>query len=136
MEEDLSTRVKMTQLYGMDALQQGRRSSFLDPGRAPGHSADLTPHDCICCSPPGSSVHGILQARILERVAMPSSKRSSPPRDRTHICFVSSLGGWVLYTALSVKPSLNQKLCNREKKGKMLTPFPSAEQKVFRHLHQ
>ena len=26
------------------------------------------------CSPPGSSVHGILQARILERVAMPSSR--------------------------------------------------------------
>ena len=29
----------------------------------------------------GSSVHGLLQARILEWVAMPSSKRSSPPRD-------------------------------------------------------
>ena len=32
-------------------------------------------------SPPGSSVHGILQARILEWVAMPSSKGPSPPRD-------------------------------------------------------
>ena len=31
------------------------------------------------CSPPGSSVHGILQARILEWVAMPSSRRSSHP---------------------------------------------------------
>ena len=30
----------------------------------------------------GSSVHGILQARILEWVAMPSSRGSSPPRDR------------------------------------------------------
>ena len=29
------------------------------------------------CSPPGSSVHGISQARILERVAMPSSRASS-----------------------------------------------------------
>ena len=30
--------------------------------------------DCMDCSPPGSSVHGILQARILEWVAMPSSR--------------------------------------------------------------
>ena len=37
------------------------------------------------CSPPGSSVHGILQARILEWVAMPSSRGSSQPRDRTQV---------------------------------------------------
>ena len=37
------------------------------------------------CDLPGSSVHGILQARILEWVAMPSSKGSSWPRDRTHV---------------------------------------------------
>ena len=35
------------------------------------------------CSPPGSSVHGILQARILQWVAIPFSRGSSPPRDRT-----------------------------------------------------
>ena len=39
--------------------------------------------ECSCnpmdCSPPGSSVHGILQARILEWVAMPSSRGSSQP---------------------------------------------------------
>ena len=35
------------------------------------------------CSPPGSSVHGILQARILEWVAMPFSRGSSWPRDWT-----------------------------------------------------
>ena len=33
-------------------------------------------------APPGSSVHGILQARILEWVAVPSSRGSSQPRDR------------------------------------------------------
>ena len=33
--------------------------------------------DLMDCSPPGSSVHGILQARILEWVAMPSSRGSS-----------------------------------------------------------
>jgi len=37
----------------------------------------------VDCSPPGSSVHGILQARILEWVAMPSSRGSSHPRDQT-----------------------------------------------------
>ena len=34
-------------------------------------------------SPPDSSVHGVLQARILEWVAMPSSRGSSWPKDRT-----------------------------------------------------
>jgi len=40
-------------------------------------SVCLTLCDPMDCSPPGSSVHGILQARILEWVAMPSSRRSS-----------------------------------------------------------
>ena len=39
-----------------------------------------------------SSVHGILQARILEWVAMPSSRGSSQPRDRTHVSL--SLRHW------------------------------------------
>ena len=37
------------------------------------------------CSPPGSSVHGILQARTLEWVAMPSSRGSSWPRNQTRV---------------------------------------------------
>ena len=41
--------------------------------------------DHMDCSPPGSSVHGILQASILEWVAMPFSRGSSWPRDWTHI---------------------------------------------------
>ena len=41
----------------------------------------LTLHDPMDYSPPGSSVHGILQARTLEWVAMPFSRQSSPPRD-------------------------------------------------------
>ena len=36
-------------------------------------------------SPPGSSVHGILQARILEWVAVSSSRGSAQPRDWTHV---------------------------------------------------
>ena len=37
-------------------------------------------------SPPGSFVHGILQARILEWVAVPSSRASSRPGDGTQVC--------------------------------------------------
>ena len=37
------------------------------------------------CSPPGSSFHGILQARILEWVAIPFSGDSSPSRDQTKV---------------------------------------------------
>ena len=43
------------------------------------------------CRPPSFSVHGILQARILEWVAMPSSKVSSQPRDQTHVSCVSCI---------------------------------------------
>ena len=48
-------------------------------------------------SPPGSSVHGILQGRILERVAMPSSRELSRPRDQTHVSCISCIGRWILY---------------------------------------
>ena len=41
--------------------------------------------DPMDCNPPGSSVHGILQAKILERVALPSSRASSQPRDQTRV---------------------------------------------------
>ena len=41
------------------------------------------------CSPPGSSVHGILQARILEWVSMPFSRGSSQPRDWTQVSHIA-----------------------------------------------
>ena len=43
----------------------------------------LTLCNPMVCSPTGSSVHGISQARILEWVAMPFSRVSSQPRDQT-----------------------------------------------------
>ena len=45
------------------------------------HSVMPDSGDPLACSPPGSSAHGILQARILEWVGLPSSRGSSPPRD-------------------------------------------------------
>ena len=49
------------------------------------------------CGQPVSYVHGILQARILEWVAMSSSRASSQPRDLTCISCVSCIGRRVLY---------------------------------------
>jgi len=46
------------------------------------------------CSPPGSSVHGFFQARILEWVAISFSRGFSLLRDRTHI---SCTGRGILY---------------------------------------
>ena len=59
-------------------------------------------------SPPGSCVHGLLQARILEWVAISFSRGSSQPRDRTQ---VSRIGGrrfnlWDTYLSLSGRHKL------------------------------
>ena len=44
------------------------------------------------CKTPGSSVHEILQVRILEWVALPSSRGSSRPRDQIQISYISCTG--------------------------------------------
>ena len=53
--------------------------------------------DSMNCSLPGSSVHGILQARLLEWVAMPSFRGSSGPRDSARVSYVSCIDRWILY---------------------------------------
>ena len=57
----------------------------------------LTLCDLIDCSPPGSSVYGTLQARILEQVAISYSRGSSGPRDQTCVSYISYIGRWILY---------------------------------------
>ena len=54
-------------------------------------SNTLQPMDC---SRPGSSAHGISQARALEWVAIPFSRGSSQPRDQTRS---SCIGRWIFY---------------------------------------
>ena len=49
----------------------------------------LTLYNPMDCSPPGSSLHEILQARILEWVAMPFSKESAQPSDQTQVSYMS-----------------------------------------------
>ena len=75
----------------------------LDPGKTevPAHylvlslcvHAQLCPTlgDAMYCNPPDSSVHGIFQARILECVAISSSKGSSKHRDQAHISCISCI---------------------------------------------
>ena len=71
---------------------------------APSLHLCLTLCDPMNCSPPGSSVHGILQVRILEWVAMPASRGSSQLRDRT---WVSCIEGGFLSTELLGKPHIS-----------------------------
>ena len=56
---------------------------------------------CLCdpmdWSLPDSSVHGILQARILEWVAISSSRASSQAGDPSHVSYVSCIGRWILH---------------------------------------
>ena len=49
------------------------------------------------CSLPGSLVHGILQARILEWVALPFCRGTSPRRDRARVSCVSCIGRQILF---------------------------------------
>ena len=63
------------------------------------------------CSQPSSSVYGILQARILERVAISFSRGSSGPRDWTYVSCITSrfFTNWATREAVSprVNPNVN-----------------------------
>ena len=66
---------------------------YFPPPQVCMHTRSLQSCPTLCnamdCSIPGSSVHGILQARRLDRVAMPSSRGSSWPRDWTRISCIA-----------------------------------------------
>ena len=63
----------------------------------------LTLNDPLDCGPPGSSVHGVLQARIPEWVAIPFSRGSSRPRNQTWVSCTADrfLTIWATGEALS-----------------------------------
>ena len=65
------------------------------------------------CRPPGSSAHGILQASILEWVAISFSRGSSQPRNRTRIsCTVGRFfTNWAMREAHILHSFLHKKLC-------------------------
>ena len=72
-------------LYSMETaiVSPKKKAAFLTPMKAKVKVAPwcLTLCDPMDCSPPGSSVHGILQARILEQIAGPFARGSSQARD-------------------------------------------------------
>ena len=77
-------------------VEDHRLYSFDVGGKMHAKSLQLCPtlFDPMDCSPPGASVYGILQARILEWVAMPSSRGPSLVKPRSH---GSCIGLWVIY---------------------------------------
>ena len=76
-------------------------------------SDSLQPVDC---SPPSSSVHGILQARVLEWVAISFSRGSSRPRDRTQVSHIAGRHFNLCTTreALKYKNTVSQKTSYRD----------------------
>ena len=57
----------------------------------------LTVCNPMDCSPPGSPVRGIFQARMLEWIAISSCRRLSQPRDRNCVSCISCVGRQILY---------------------------------------
>ena len=89
-------------LWGIASVHQGKFMRLFSNHKT-GLTACVLTQSCptLCdpmdCSPPGSFVHGILQARILEWVAMPFSRGSSQSRDRTCVSYLSYVGRRILY---------------------------------------
>ena len=75
----------------------------------------LTLCDPMDCSPPGCSVHGILQTRILEWVAMLSSRGYSWLRDKTHIS-VSCIGRPQWHRAARIQDGIRAVHSSKESK--------------------
>ena len=82
--------------------------------------------DPMDCSPPGSSVHGILQARILGWAAIPFSRGPSRPRDRTQVsCTASRFFTCLSHQGNSLICKVNKTespLCNPECEGPKYMP--------------
>ena len=85
----------------------------------------LTLGDPMDCSTPGSSVHGIYQARILEWVAMPSSRGSSQPRDQTCVSCDSCIAGGFFTAEPQGKPRSHTLIFSARSFNKQLTVRPS-----------
>ena len=75
----------------------------------------LTLRNPMDSSLPGSSVHGIIQARILECVAISSSRGSSRPGNQTRVSYVSCIVSPLVSTAPPGKPFLTEAIANLAK---------------------
>ena len=78
------------------------------------------------CSMPNTSLHGIFQARILERIAISFSRESSQPRDQTCLSCVSCTGRQILYHCATSE--VHDKMFTKLKKIDLLTlNYPSLQ---------
>ena len=87
----------------------------------------LTLWDPMDCSLPDSSVHGILQARILELVAIAFSRGSSRPRDQTLVSCISCIAGRFFTPEPRRKPYQGSNLCLPCWEWGVLTTGPSGK---------
>ena len=71
----------------------------------------LTLCHTVDCRPPGSSVRGIFQARILEEAAISFSRGSSRPRDQTRTSRISCIAGGYFMAELPRKPFMSVPYC-------------------------
>jgi len=85
------------------------------------------------CGLPDSSVHGIFQARILEWVAVSSSRRSSPPRDQTRVPVPPALPvDSLLLRPWGSPPNLRHMVRRRRASQEKSMEFKSAEVRVIK----
>ena len=85
-KETSYTNQRNTSLYLLTRRNPGLRKAS---SSSESHSVMSNSCDPMDCSPQGSSVHGILQARILEGVAISFSRGSSRSRNRTHVSCIA-----------------------------------------------
>ena len=109
----ITSRILWSSSQNAPFTLDGAPSTCPSPSHPPNYikdgSNDISSPVCVCsqscltlcdpmdCSPPGFSVHGISQARIVEWVAISYSRGSSPTRDQTCISFIPCIGRQILY---------------------------------------
>ena len=96
-----SSQVSADEICEFSPLRRGPHQSVSGRGAQSVSAQFLQSSPTLCDpvdgSPPGSSVHGISQSRILEWVAISSSRGSSLLRDQTHASYGNCNGRWILY---------------------------------------
>ena len=95
------------------------------------------------CSPPGFSVHGIFQARLLERLAISYSRGSSPHSERNCISCIAYIGRWIFPivprgsppTTLNLSQKAWSKFSPKPRIWTMSVSFPFSSPFLFFPLH-
>ena len=136
---NLSTKDNNPQLYHDRNAGLWRKWRWSICTSAKSLQSCLTFCDPMNCSLPGSSVHGIFQAKVPEWVAMPTSRGSSQPRDWFHISYVSCIERWVLYHlphlgSQYVQDSSAKKCYHLSLRGSQYTGLGKESQSLFLFL--